>query len=191
MAHTSALRMCAGLALVSLITAFPTEARGSGITAVVDEELGVIAARPSGWTEYPPRVYRRAPGTDDPSTFIQRRCAPGMTPDEIVATLPSFGALMEPAGCCRTEWCAWDLYRAEPTVWGLGRLVIEAALTELDGTVFITLLQASAQDYPALRETVLAPALATMKRTPTTDPAQPSEEPEDAAFPLPGPLVAR
>lgn len=185
----SALLILAGLSLVGTST-MVTAAAQPGVAIFVDEELGVTGARPLGWAEYPPRVYRRAPGTSDLTTFVQRRCARGVSPDEALTAIPTYGALPKPSGCCPTDWCVWNLYRAESHVWGVGRVIIEIALTEIEGTIYVTALQAPADDYAALREAVLQPALTTMMPSRPTDPLR-IEEPEDAAYPQPVPLAAR
>ena len=189
MIRKSALPTCVSLALalVSLTMAIPAAASDPGMAPIVDEELGVTGARPQGWFEYPPRVYRRSPGTGDLVAFVQRRSAPGLTPAEVIAAIPAYGARFEAVGCRETEWCAWDLYRAESDMWGVGRLVIEAALAEVDGTIYVTILQAPGDEFAALRDAVQTPALATMRPTVTSNPL----EPEDVAYPPSEPLVAR
>jgi hypothetical protein len=158
-----------------MIVIGPASAFDSGLAPVIDEELGVTGVRPEGWAEYPPRVYRRAPGTSDLTTFVLRRCGQGLTPDEAIAAVPTYGAELEPAGCCTTDWCAWDLYRAESSVWGCGRLVIEVALATTDRGTYVMLLQATPPEFDQLRAEVFEPALRAL--APVAPPAPAESDP--------------
>lgn len=190
MVRRSAILTVATLSLLGPGMAVPPAVANPGTVSVVDGELGVVYLRPMGWTEYPPRVYRRDPGTCDLATFAVRRCAPSLSPERVVALIPAYGARLEPAGRCRTERGAWDLYRATPHLRGLCRLVIEVAVTELEGTTYVALLQAREEEYAALRDALFEPTLATMVRTSRTGPRRP-EEPEDVPCPSTEPIAAR
>jgi len=186
----SALRIALSFVLVSFAMAAPASTLHYGISTAADEELGVTSVRPQGWVEYPPRVYRRAAGANDLATFAQRRGAPGLTRDEVLAMIPTYGAELRPAGCRETDWCMWDLYVAESHLWGLGRLSIEVAVTEIEGIAHVMMLQAQGDDFATLRDAVFTPALAAVRPLEAPIPPGP-ETPEDAAYPVSEPLVLR
>jgi hypothetical protein len=97
----------------------------------------------------------------DLTTLVQQ-AAPGMTAADITAALlPQLGIeeLPDSLGSRETTTLTWDLYEIEVQVPGVGAVVVDLALAEADGTAYVVLLQAMAEEHDELHEGVFLPAV--------------------------------
>jgi pimeloyl-ACP methyl ester carboxylesterase len=121
------------------------------------ETFGLAGLAPEGWAEVAPGMLSRG----DLTTLVQQ-AAPGRTAADITAALlPQLGieALPDSLGSRETTALTWDLYQIEVEVPGVGAVMVDLALAEGEGTAYLVLLQAMAEEHEALHEEVFLPAV--------------------------------
>ncbi len=141
------------------IPAEPATGEEGEVTLVpfTSEALSITGLAPEGWAEVAPGVFSRG----DMTTLVQQ-AAPGMTAAGIsAALLPQLGIedLPDSLGGRESAALTWELYRMEVQAPGAGAVVVDLALAERDGTAYVILLQAMAEEHEALHEGVFLPAV--------------------------------
>jgi dienelactone hydrolase len=123
------------------------------------DAFGIRSVVPAAWAEQPGgRFPRGAPPADLAQIVMQ--AAPISIDLLWPNLLPSLGLdeAPESTGTLSTDHFDWALYALPVEVAGLS-LEVEIALAEADGTVYLVILQSAPDEFAALREAVLVPAL--------------------------------
>ncbi len=141
----------------------PTSAQEGAITLTpyTDEAFGISGVVPEGWAAAAPGVYQRRSSPTDLTSLIQQ-AAPGATAAQLAAALlPSLGLTEFPESIGTYESAAftWNLYNVEVEAPGVGTVVVDIALTETEGAVYVVILQTLADDYETLHQAVFIPAV--------------------------------
>jgi len=128
-----------------------------------DEPFKIRGLLPAGWTQVQPGVYARGNSTSDQTSLIQKSYQ-GMTMDALVnALLPSLQLEELPATPEERQTASfiWKVYQSEISATGAGTFIIDLALSELDGTPYLVILQAEAGEYTTtnMHETIFLPVV--------------------------------
>lgn len=131
------------------------------LTPFTNATFGITGVAPDGWAEAAPGVFQRRASAADLTSLIQQ-AAPGMTAAQLLAALlPQLGLQEAPerVGVYESAAFTWDLYRVEVDAPGVGAVVVDLALAEIDAAVYLVLLQAGPDEHDALHEAVFMPAV--------------------------------
>lgn len=171
--------MLAGL-LALLMLAAPALAQDTEIPLVPfeSEAFGFQGLVPEEWRQPASGLYARGDGTD--ITMLALQSMP-VSPDLLLRSLlPQLRLTEAPEsiGELATDTLTWTLYRIDVELPGM-EVVVDLALAQADGRTFLALLQAAADEYEALHESVFMPvirALSPLGAAPVTTPADADEE---------------
>jgi len=124
------------------------------VPAILDD-LGISMVVPEGWQSVAPGMYVRGASADDQTAFMIQ----GLPGDSVQAAIEAFFAGQGLAAPDKfneviVNEFTWELYAMAE-----GEVQAVIAGTSSDGMVYLILLQASADEGPALIEAVLSPAL--------------------------------
>lgn len=190
--RTSAVRRAAVLVLAALLivgSVAPAAAQvsgGDGHRPIEDPLFEVTSVVPASWQELGGGLYGRGQPPDDPSV-IAIQSVP-MAPAELwPGLLPQLGLTEVPAatGAHEGEALDWTLHAFDVSVPGI-ELRVEVALAEEGGRTYLVLLQSAPEEFAALREQVLVPALdatAPLVPEPTPHPSTFDYAIEEVTFP--------
>jgi len=148
------------------------DVQNKAITSLVpytSQSLGISSLVPSDWAPFwPSGMFVREMPQSDP-TFLMFNVIPGITIDQLMATIIASTGLQEsPAssGNKGTEAFNWSLYSFEIRQGVLlaynpdyGTLVLDVALAESDGKVFIIAAGTPVRERDSLYEQVFLPAV--------------------------------
>jgi uncharacterized protein len=153
---------------------------------VEDELFGLRSVVPAGWTSLGQGIHARGTPPQDPA-LIALQSAPVPADTLWPALLPqlALSEVPEPTGERATEVLDWTLYAFDVNLPGVP-LAVELALSEEAGTTYLVLLQASREEYAALRESAFLPAVdafAPLGPAPTPDPSGLPYGVEEVSFP--------
>jgi len=129
-----------------------------------NEEAGFSTVVPAGWQELQPGVYSRGNPVVDPS-ILGQLAAPTANSEtfigEILANLGVAALPETPVRVMESDALSWSLYLApgDPTT--------TVALAESETTTYIVVLRAAADEFDALADELLVPAI--MALTPTAE----------------------
>ncbi len=139
------------------------------------DQFGIEALVPSGWTAAGPGLFARGQTADD-GVLLAVQGAPIRVDGLMTALLPQLGLTEapEPVGELTTDAFTWTLYQVDVEVPSVGVIRVDLALAQGEGSSYVVLLQASADEYEALHEQVFLPVL---------DAVQPIAAPEATAAP--------
>jgi pimeloyl-ACP methyl ester carboxylesterase len=114
---------------------------------------------PDGWTNAGPGLYARGSGASD-VTLLALQSAPVRAEQLWPSLLPQFNlrAVPDSTGTVTTDHFDWTLYAFDVSAGDI-TLHIALALSEVEGTTYLTLLQAAPTEYDALYESVFTPVL--------------------------------
>ena len=179
----AAIVLALTLGLGGGVTAQDGDAASS--TLVEDALFGIRTVAPSGWTGMGNGIHVRGDGEGD-TTVILQRSAPISNADLWPRLLPQIEQteIPEQTGALSTADLDWSLHAFtidQPT----GGLNVEVAVAEDDGTSYLIIFQAATDEFDALRELALVPALAAfapIAPEPTVDPATLGYSVEEVRF---------
>jgi hypothetical protein len=185
--RTLTIMLTLGLALTALAPAVSAQvAAASAGRPVEDQQFSVSTVVPEAWTDYGGGIYTRGTPPDDPALIAIQSAA--TTPDQLWQRLLPQLALSEvpeSTGEFTGDALTWDLYHVDISLPGI-EVAVELGLAEQDGTTYIVMLQSAPEEFDALRESVLLPALeatAPLAPEPTPDPSTFDYSIEEVAFP--------
>ena len=122
-----------------------------------DENYGIEAVKPEGWSQVGPGLYARGSSATD-IALVALQSAPVNVDLLWGSLLPQFGLdeVPESVGTYETDTFTWTLHQFEVAAVN-GAFDISTA--EGDGVTYLVLLQATPDEYEALHETVFLPIL--------------------------------
>jgi hypothetical protein len=123
------------------------------------EAYGIAGVIPEGWTDVGGGIVVRQRDANDPVVLAQQS-ALATSADVLDSLLPQLRLNERPTSVGTYEGAAltWTLYQVDVAV-GVVALRVDLALAAADGTTYIVLLQAPADEYDALHASVFLPAL--------------------------------
>ena len=171
-----ALTLVLGIAPVTSAMDDPIE-----LVPVELEAFGIASVAPEAWPEQAGGAFPRGTPPDDLAMIVMQ-AAPISAELLWPNLLPSLGldAVPESTGSLATEQFEWTLYAMPLEIAGLS-IEVEVALAEADGTTYLVILQSAPEEFAALREAVLLPALEA-HRLLTPEPATGDGTAEDVSF---------
>jgi pimeloyl-ACP methyl ester carboxylesterase len=140
----------------------PGEAGDIALEPFTSEEMGYTGVIPSGWNELDAGVFARGNPTIDP-TFLAQLSSPNETADDfldqILANLGVAALPETPVRVMDSDALSWSLYlvSGDPTT--------AVALAETDTTTYIVVLRAAADEFDALADELIVPAIRTFAPT--------------------------
>lgn len=150
------------LSLTALVFVLPAHAQNDIVLVeFVDENYDITGVQPEGWEALGQGLY-----TPDRAglVLLALQAAPA-TPEQVMSALqPQLGlsATPESIGETVTEHLTWTLYQVDVPVTADLIVRVDLALAGTQGKTYIALLQAPADQYDALHETVFIPVLASV-----------------------------
>jgi len=169
------LSLCLGLVAMTSSVAAQLQP-SSGSRPVEDHLFAVSSVVPESWTEMGGGAYSRGAPAEDPALLVVQSAA--ATPEQLWPTLLPQLVLTEvpePTGTASSDLLDWTLYQVDVAVPGV-EVTVELGLAELDGITYILWLQAPPDEFEALREQVLVPAIE------ATTPLAPQPTPHPSMF---------
>jgi pimeloyl-ACP methyl ester carboxylesterase len=156
--NVGALALTAGL----MLSAGATFAQAEPVTLVPyqDEDFGITAVIPEGWTLVSPGFFSRdaEDATDLAGVALQSAPLPadvlleGLLPLLLLETAP------EPVGEYVTDAFTWTLYQVDVTLPD-ALVRVDLALAHAEGVTYLLFLQARADEYEALHDAIFRPTL--------------------------------
>ena len=143
--------------------AIPGERGEISLEPFIGEEMGYSGVIPSGWNELDPGIYARGNSAVDP-TILAQLSSPHETADDFLGQiLSNLGVTALPDTPVRmmdSDALTWSLYlvSGDPTT--------AVALAKSETTTYIVVLRAAADEFDALADELLVPAI--MALTPTS-----------------------
>jgi hypothetical protein len=140
----------------------PGEGGEIALEPFTNEDMGYSTVIPTGWNELDAGIYARGNPTLDP-TILAQLSTPNETADdflgEILANLGVAALPETPVRAMDSDALSWSLYlvSGDPTT--------AVALAESETTTYIVALKATAEEFDALADELLVPAI--MALTPT------------------------
>jgi hypothetical protein len=134
----------------------PGEGGDIALEPYTNDEMGFSTVIPSGWNELDPGVYARGNPTLDP-TILAQVASPNETADDLLSgILANLGVAALPETAVRvmdSDALSWSLYlvSGDPTT--------AVALAETDTTTYIVVLRAAGDEFDALADELLVPAI--------------------------------
>jgi pimeloyl-ACP methyl ester carboxylesterase len=122
------------------------------------EAYGIESVVPEGWHDVGRGIYARQQDANDRAVLAQQS-APASVEDVLASLVPQLGLSEAPRsiGTYQSPALDWTLYKVDVTAGG--NLSVDLALAHEGGTTSIVLLQAPADEYETLHESVFLPAL--------------------------------
>ena len=136
--------------------AIPGEAGEVVLEPYTNEEVGFTTVIPTGWQELQPGVYSRGNPAVDPTILVQL-AAPTANSEtfigEILANLGVAALPETPVRVMDSDALSWSLYlvSGDPTT--------AVALAESDTTTYMVAMKASGDEFDALADSLLVPAI--------------------------------
>lgn len=135
----------------------------------IDEAYDITGVQPEGWEALGQGLY-----TPDRANYVLLALQSAPLPaDQVMTALqPQLGlsAAPEPVSETTTEFLTWTVYQVDVVITAELTIRVDLALAEQTGRTYITLLQAPADQYEALHESVFIPVLAAL--SPYAEPAE-------------------
>lgn len=150
------------LSLAALTLLLPVQAQEEIVLVpFIDEGYDITGVQPEGWEALGQGLYT----PDRAGAVLMALQAAPATLDQVLSALqPQLGltSAPEPVGETVTETFTWTLYQIDVNVTAELLMRVDLALAETQGKTYIALLQAPADQYEALHETVFVPVLASI-----------------------------
>ena len=129
------------------------------LVPLADEVFMVEGLVPAGWPEVSPGLYTRSSGVGDETWIVIQSTLAQVEPvlQALAQQLRLDGAL-ESSGEYAGQTLAWTLYSPDTATPAVDR-VVQVAVANQAGRTFFVMLQSTAAEVDALRETVLLPVL--------------------------------
>ncbi|MEO1286994.1 MAG: alpha/beta hydrolase [Chloroflexota bacterium] len=122
-----------------------------------DERFAVQGIVPEGWASATPGVYQRGQDASDATAIIiQSAPLPLATLQETLTAQLGVDEFPEPTGEVTTDFTTWTVYRVDNETFGLS---ITVALTEVDSTSYLVILQSPSDEHDELVERVFNPVV--------------------------------
>src|SRR5215203_1299553 len=123
------------------------------------EGYGYASLVPEGWSDVGQGIFARQRDAKDP-TLLAQQSAP-VSADEVLASLlPQLGLTAAPksVGTHQGDTLEWTLYQVDVAL-GEGEVAVDLALSDVEATTYILLLQSAPDEHDALRESIFLPTL--------------------------------
>ncbi|MEM9954617.1 MAG: alpha/beta hydrolase [Chloroflexota bacterium] len=140
-----------------------------GFESFSDERFAVQGIVPEGWASATPGVYQRGEDASDATAIIvQSAPLPLATLQETLTAQLGVEEFPEPIGEVTTDFTTWTIYRVDNETFGLS---ITVALTEVDSTSYLVILQSPSNEHDELVESVFNPVVDSIRslETETSD----------------------
>lgn len=151
------LRLIAVL-IISLMGLSVIQAQEVEFETFESEAFGVTGLVPAGWTNAAPGVYVRGESaTDLTSLIVQSAPLPVDTLLEALTGQLGIEEFPEAESELETDFAIWTVYLVELT--SPVEVNVTVAVSEIDGTTYLVLLQSAPDEHDTLLETVFTPVI--------------------------------
>jgi uncharacterized protein len=157
------------LIFILLLGAATTLAQ-DGFEVFENPQYGMAGLIPTGWNSAGFGAYARGESATD-ITQLVIQSAP-LSRDRLLETLlPRLGrdTLPESSGQIESESLVWDDYEMTVDAGGM-QIGVSLALTEIDGIIYLVILQSLADEHTELRESVYVPVVESIELLNTVEP---------------------